>query len=186
MEHLTRSASWQPPTHDWRRGRVAPTYRFCVHVEVVMQGSGPAERDLNPLAGALLTDLCQFNMVQAYLDHGETKPAVFEFFVRKLPARRGFLMAAGLDQALEFLERLRFSAQEIEWLARSGRFRPTSWSILPGFRFTGDVQAMREGSIFFVDAYPVEVTATLAELAAAVDRRSRAAGDTVCLSASSS
>ena len=51
---------------------------------------------------ALLTDLYQLNMVQAYLDHGETKTAVFEFFVRKLPARRGFLLAAGLEQALAF------------------------------------------------------------------------------------
>src|ERR1039458_2704726 len=99
-----------------------------------MQGSGPAELDLYPLAAALLTYLYQLNMIQAYVDHGETKPAVFEFFVRKLPARRGFLMAAGLDQALEFLGQLRFSAQEIEWLARSGRFRPNFLDYLAGFR----------------------------------------------------
>ena len=75
---------------------------------------------MHPLTGALLTDLYQLNMIQAYLDHGETRPAVFEFFMRKLPARRGFLMAAGLDQALDYLERLRFSGEEIEWLARTG------------------------------------------------------------------
>ena len=55
----------------------------------------------------LLTDLYQLNMMQAYSDHGDTGIAVFEFFMRKLPARRGFLMAAGLEQALDFLENLR-------------------------------------------------------------------------------
>ena len=52
---------------------------------------------------ALLTDLYQLNMMQAYLDHGDTGTAVFEFFMRKLPARRVFLIAAGLEQALYYL-----------------------------------------------------------------------------------
>ena len=69
----------------------------------------------------LLTDLYQFNMIQAYLEHGETKTAVFEFFVRKLPAQRAFLIAAGLEQGLEFLENLRFSPEELQWLASTGR-----------------------------------------------------------------
>ena len=71
---------------------------------------------MDPGASPLLTDLYQLNMIEAYLAHGETKTAVFELFVRSLPARRGFLMAAGLEQALEFLEDLRFSADEIGWL----------------------------------------------------------------------
>ncbi len=60
-------------------------------------------------ASPLLTDLYQLNMIQAYLEHGETNTAVCEFFVRKLPAQRGFLIAAGLEQALDFLEDLQFS-----------------------------------------------------------------------------
>ena len=78
---------------------------------------GPAQR-----ASPLLTDLYQLNMMQAYLDRGETKTATFEMFFRKLPARRGFLVAAGLEQALEFLETVSFGAEDLEWLARSGRF----------------------------------------------------------------
>ncbi len=74
---------------------------------------------MNDATTPLLTDLYQLNMIQAYLDHGKTETAVFEFFVRKLPARRGFLVAAGLEQALAFLENLRFSAEEIDWLART-------------------------------------------------------------------
>jgi nicotinate phosphoribosyltransferase len=124
-------------------------------------GAKATKRDLTPLAGALLTDLYQLNMIQAYLDHGETKPAVFEFFVRKLPARRGFLMAAGLDQALEYLEQLRFSAQEIDWLAQTGRFRPNLLDYLSGFRFTGDVHAMPEGTVFFADEPILRVTAPM-------------------------
>jgi nicotinate phosphoribosyltransferase len=113
------------------------------------------------VAGALLTDLYQLNMLQAYLDHGETKPAVFEFFVRKLPARRGFLMAAGLEQALEFLEQLRFSAEEIEWLKRTGRFRDNLLDYLAAFRFSGDVHAMPEGTVFFADEPILRVTAPM-------------------------
>ena len=52
----------------------------------------------------LLTDLYQLNMLEAYLAAGEVKPAIFEFFVCRLPGRRGFLMAAGLEQALDYLE----------------------------------------------------------------------------------
>ena len=76
-----------------------------------------------PMISPLLTDLYQLNMAQAYLDHGDTDTAVFEFFARTLPARRGFLLAAGLEQALDFLENLRFSADEIAWLKSTGRFK---------------------------------------------------------------
>ena len=75
-------------------------------------------------SSALLTDLYQINMMQAYLDRGVTDTAVFELFVRNLPLRRGFLVAAGLEQALQFLETLQFSESEIEWLRSTGRFRP--------------------------------------------------------------
>jgi nicotinate phosphoribosyltransferase len=100
-------------------------------------------------------------MMQAYLDHGETKPAVFEFFVRKLPARRGFLMAAGLDQALDSLENLHFSSDEIEWLAGTGRFNKALIEHLKTFRFSGDVHAMPEGSVFFANEPILRVTAPM-------------------------
>ena len=83
----------------------------------------------------LLTDLYQLNMAQAYLDHGDTDTAVFEFFARTLPARRGFLLAAGLEQALDFLENLRFSADEIAWLKSTGRFKPNLLDYLRQFPF---------------------------------------------------
>lgn len=101
------------------------------------------------------------NMIQAYLDHAETKTAVFEFFVRKLPQRRGFLMAAGLEQALQFLENLNFSTEEIDWLASTGRFDRSLLEQLSDFRFTGDVHAVPEGRIFFANEPIVRITAPM-------------------------
>ena len=78
-----------------------------------MPGTRPGMTNMNAVNSPLLTDLYQLNMIQAYLDHGSTDTAVFEFFARTLPARRGFLLAAGLEQALDFLENLRFTADQI-------------------------------------------------------------------------
>src|ERR1700719_4071745 len=99
----------------------------------------------------LLTDLYQINMIQAYLDHGDTDTAVFELFVRSLPPRRAFLLAVGLQQALDFLENLHFSAADSDWLKSTGRFNKNLLDYLRDFRFTGDVHAMAEGTAFFVD-----------------------------------
>jgi nicotinate phosphoribosyltransferase len=112
-------------------------------------------------ASPLLTDLYQLNMAQAYLAAGETATAVFEFFVRKLPARRGFLMAAGLEQALEFLETVRFGDDELEWLRGSGHFDARTLDWLAAFRFEGDVEAMPEGTVFFADEPILRVTAPI-------------------------
>jgi nicotinate phosphoribosyltransferase len=118
---------------------------------------------MDPASSPLLTDLYQLNMIQAYLDRGETKTAVFEFFFRKLPAQRGFLVAAGLEQALDFLERLRFSPAELDWLASTGRFGRQLIDYLATLRFTGDVHAMPEGTIFFPNEPILRVTAPLPE-----------------------
>jgi nicotinate phosphoribosyltransferase len=109
----------------------------------------------------LLTDLYQLNMLQAYLDEGHSGSAVFEFFMRNLPARRRFLVTAGLEQLLDYLETLRFSANEIEWLGRTGRFKQNLLDYLAELRFTGDVHAIPEGTVFFADEPLVRVTAPL-------------------------
>lgn len=93
-------------------------------------------------SSVLLTDLYQLTMVQAYLDHGMEERAVFEFFVRKLPPQRNFLVAAGLEQVIKFLEDVRFTPQELEWITGYGPFRPNLVSYLERFRFTGDVHAL--------------------------------------------
>ncbi len=108
-----------------------------------------------------LTDLYQLAMMQAYLACGETRSAVFEFFVRRLPETRGFLVAAGLAQALDYLETLRFSGDELDWLTSTGQFAPSLIDYLRDFRFTGDVHAMPEGTVFFPDEPVIRITAPL-------------------------
>jgi len=114
-----------------------------------------------PPAGLLLTDLYQLNMLQAYLERGMTETAVFEFFVRKFPARRDFLMAAGLEQVVDFLETLKPTSAELDWLRGTGRFSGDFIDALAELRFTGDVDAMAEGSVFFSDEPILRVAAPL-------------------------
>jgi nicotinate phosphoribosyltransferase len=112
-------------------------------------------------SSALVTDLYQLTMLQAYFDESMEETAVFEFFTRKLPPRRGFLMAAGLEQALEYLEHLRFTSQELDWLWRSGHFSRDFVDYLEHLRFTGDVHAMAEGTIFFPPEPILRITAPM-------------------------
>jgi nicotinate phosphoribosyltransferase len=110
---------------------------------------------------ALLTDFYQLTMLQAYLREGLEEEAVFELFVRTLPPGRNFLVAAGLEQALDYLEELRFDDAEIDWLVHTGGFPATLAQRLRDFRFLGDVDAVPEGSIFFASEPIVRVTAPL-------------------------
>jgi nicotinate phosphoribosyltransferase len=116
---------------------------------------------MTPATSPLLTDLYELNMVQAYLDQAEDGEAVFEFFVRRLPPRRGFLIAAGLDDALDYLETLQFCKADIAWLAGTGRFRKNLLDYLSDFRFTGDVHAIPEGSVSFPNEPLLRITAPL-------------------------
>lgn len=116
---------------------------------------------MNPQPSVLLTDLYQLTMLQGYFDRHMEETAVFEFFVRKLPPHRGFLVAAGLEQALDFLETLRFEPWELEWIGKSGRFSQALVDYLERFRFTGEVHAVPEGTVFFPDEPIVRVTAPL-------------------------
>jgi nicotinate phosphoribosyltransferase len=110
---------------------------------------------------ALLTDLYQLTMLDAYLREGMHETAVFELFVRKLPPQRHFLVMAGLEQALEWLQTLAFDDAELAWLERQGGFSPQLLAYLRDFRFEGDVHAMPEGSIFFADEPVLRITAPM-------------------------
>ncbi|MCW5597837.1 MAG: nicotinate phosphoribosyltransferase [Nitrosomonas sp.] len=114
---------------------------------------------MNPLSSPLLADLYQFTMLQSYLEQGMQETAVFELFIRKLPPGRNFMVAAGLEQVLDFLENLQFSAEELSWLAT--RFRPPLIDYLERFHFRGDVYAMPEGTLFFPNEPILRITAPL-------------------------
>jgi len=114
---------------------------------------------MNPQSSPLLTDLYQLMMLQSYLEHSMEDTAVFELFVRKLPPGRNFMVAAGLEQVLDFLENLKFSPEELTWLA--SRFPPAFIAYLEQFRFSGDVHAMAEGTVFFPSQPILQISAAL-------------------------
>ena len=112
---------------------------------------------------ALLTDLYEITMLQGYFSRSMDETAVFEFFVRNMPDQRNFLMAAGLAQVLACLTDLRFDHDDLAWLRASGKFDPAFIDSLSSFRFSGDVDAMPEGTIFFPDEPILRITAPLRE-----------------------
>ena len=120
-------------------------------------------RDFVPDASPLLTDLYQFTMLQAYFDRDMHKEAVFELFVRRLPDNRNFLIAAGLEQALDYLADLRLMPRDIEALERTELFHDEFLNWLSDLRFTGNVDALPEGTAFFADEPVLRVTAPLPE-----------------------
>ncbi len=123
-----------------------------------------ALRHRDPGASALLTDLYQLTMLQTYYERGMTDSAVFELFFRRLPPKqRNFLLAAGLEQTVEFLEGLHFTAEELEWLARQNCFTPKFIDQLARLRFTGDVDAMPEGRVLFANEPIIRIVAPLPE-----------------------
>jgi nicotinate phosphoribosyltransferase len=126
-------------------------------------GNRMSTQSAGTASSVLLTDLYQLTMLDAYFQLGMEQLAVFEFFVRRLPKARNFLVAAGLDQALDYLENLRFTADDLEWLASTGRFSPQLLDRLGTLRFTGQVYAMREGTVFFASEPVLRVVAPLPE-----------------------
>lgn len=108
---------------------------------------------------ALLTDLYELTMAQGYFREARNERATFDLFVRTLPPRRGFLVAAGLDTILEYLEDLRFSEQSIAYLRTLRLFDDAFLDYLRTFAFTGDVRAIPEGELVFPQEPLVEVTA---------------------------
>ncbi|MCC7410089.1 MAG: nicotinate phosphoribosyltransferase [Gammaproteobacteria bacterium] len=116
---------------------------------------------MHKAADALLTDLYQLTMLAGYFAQRMHAPAVFELYVRALPPGRNFLVAAGLEQALAYLEALRFTADEIQWLRATGRFGADFLDWLARLRFSGDVDAMPEGTMFFPDEPILRVVAPM-------------------------
>lgn len=116
---------------------------------------------MNYAAEGIFTDLYELTMMQAYLDAGMNDIAVFEFFVRRLPANRNFLIVAGLEQLLDYLRRVRFSDDDIHWLRSTRMFSRRFLKYLEQFHFRGDVDAMPEGTIFFANEPVVRITAPI-------------------------
>ena len=114
----------------------------------------------------LLTDLYELTMAAGYFQSRFDARATFELFVRNLPDERNFLVAAGLEQALHFVENIRFAAEEIEFLRHLPLFRHVHgefFDYLARFRFTGDLWAIPEGSLVFAGEPLLRVTSPIIE-----------------------
>jgi len=114
----------------------------------------------------LLTDLYELTMAAGYVQNRFDARATFELFVRHLPSRRNYLVAAGLEQALDFLENVRFSSEDVSYLRALPFFRNVHsdfFDYLSRFQFAGDVWALPEGTIFFPGEPLLRVSAPIAE-----------------------
>lgn len=123
---------------------------------------------MNPLAdlsAAINTDLYQLTMAAGYYSHNlHEQTASFELYVRRLPSNRNFLIAAGLEQAIEYLKSFQFQAQDIEYLKQLDVFKNLQidfFEYLANLKFTGDVWALPEGTVFFPYEPIIRITAPL-------------------------
>jgi nicotinate phosphoribosyltransferase len=113
---------------------------------------------LTPSQTSLLTDQYELTMAASYLRRGIDRPAAFELFARHLPPRRKWALAAGLGPTLRLVRELRFGADELEYL-RSLGFEQDFLERLRGFRFSGDIDAVPEGTVVFANEPLLRVTA---------------------------
>ena len=130
----------------------------------IVRDPGPARIVTGPdFSPALLTDLYELTMLQAYFEEHMRERAVFSLFVRRLPKRRNFLLACGLDDVLAFLESLQFDQPALDYLASLGRFSEPFLRHLERLRFTGDVYAVPEGTPVFANEPLIEIEGPIEE-----------------------
>ena len=115
------------------------------------------------MPGGLLTDLYELNMAASYLRRSMTATATFSLFVRRLPQDRGFLVAAGLEDCLTFLETFSFSEEDLTWLASRLGYDSQTLAAFRRLRFSGDAWAVPEGTPVFAGEPLLELTAPVAE-----------------------
>ena len=128
-----------------------------------MSADLPVKSAESPAPPALFADLYELTMAQAFSAEGMNGRAVFETFFRRMPDTRSFMIAAGLDRLLGFLENHAFRADELDYLRGLGRFTDGFLDQLSRLRFTGDVWAMPEGTAVFENEPIVQVVAPLIE-----------------------
>jgi nicotinate phosphoribosyltransferase len=115
---------------------------------------------------ALLVDLYELTMAAAYYEHHVDCRATFELFVRQLPPERAYLVAGGIEEAVDYLADLRFREEDVSFLRSLPVFRSVSsefFEYLRGFRFTGDVEGVEEGTLVFAEEPLLQVTAPILE-----------------------
>ena len=111
---------------------------------------------------SMFTDFYELTMCSSYFDNEKFEPATFDLFVRRLPENRGYLLVAGLEQILQYLGSLRFTEPHLAYLKKQG-FKRGFLDYLRGFKFTGEVCALPEGTVVFPNEPLIRVTAPIIE-----------------------
>ena len=113
---------------------------------------------------SLLTDFYELTMMQGYFDAGSRdKTVVFDVFYRVNPSGNGFAISAGLEQVIDYIKNLRFSEDDLNYLASLNTFSDEFLDYLKDFRFTGDIYAIPEGTVVFPTEPLVRVKAPIIE-----------------------
>lgn len=149
-------AAASAPIHQ-ELGRPAPAYQRAIGAD----HAGRERRRREQRPPALLLDLYELTMAQSYFAEGLDGEATFSLFARHLPPRWGFFLAAGLDDALAYLEDLRFDETDLAYLHETGLFHEDFLRFLGELRFTGSVRAILEGTPCFPQEPLLEVTAPI-------------------------
>jgi len=102
-------------------------------------------------------------MAACYYEYSMFEPATFSLFIREYPSARRYFVSAGLADVLDYLENFKFTGDDLEYLEKTGIFKPQFLTYLEKLRFTGDVYAVPEGRLFFANEPLLEVTAPLIE-----------------------
>jgi len=111
---------------------------------------------------SLFTDFYELTMCASYFDNKNFEPATFDLFIRRLPENRSYFLFAGLEQALQYLQSIKFTEEQLAYLKNQG-FSQDFLDYLRGFRFTGDVCAVPEGTVTFPNEPLIRVTAPIIE-----------------------
>lgn len=112
----------------------------------------------------LLTDLYQLTMMQGYYEnHVNNHEVVFDLFYRNNPSKNGYAICAGLEQVIEYIENLKFTEADIDYLDSLEIFNESFLEYLRGFKFTGDIDAIPEGTVVFPEEPLLRVKAPIFE-----------------------
>jgi len=117
---------------------------------------------LKPQNMSLFTDYYELTMCASYFDNKNFEPATFDLFIRRLPENRSYFLFAGLEDALQYLQNITFTEEHLTYLKKQG-FGHDFLNYLRGFKFTGDVWAVPEGTVAFPNEPLMRVTAPIIE-----------------------
>ncbi len=111
---------------------------------------------------SLFTDFYELTMCAAYFDNKNFETATFDLFIRRLPENRSYFLFAGLEEALSYLQSIKFTEEHLSYLKKQG-FKHDFLDYLRNFKFTGEAWAVQEGTVVFPNEPLIRITAPIIE-----------------------